>query len=285
EAKHKLPYIITRIANALDLSTFTLQHGFENVGLTYCDNIHGPDVKFEAKTVLTWGPTKELPAWVEENTRKKCVAVGCPKKLAVPKNNPSVKPGDRPIIGVFDNLHWHRYDDTYRAKFLDHLEDVALQRQDLRFVLKSHPDSVRNRNQALSARLLSMRNVEIADMHGEDEQEMTTPLLMAKATGVITTPSTIALDGSLAEIPVAICRYELDLDYYKPLFFLDDLEDWFTFLNDVTHQSGRDKLALNGKQFLDRTLVNGDPAANIINVMEKSVTQLPVINIPGKAGN
>ncbi len=57
-AMHKLPYILTRLANAVGTSTYTMQHGFENVGLSYYDEIHGPDVKFAAKTVLTWGPVE-----------------------------------------------------------------------------------------------------------------------------------------------------------------------------------------------------------------------------------
>ncbi len=68
---------------------YTLQHGFENVGLSYCDEIQGPDIKFAAKTVFTWGPTEELPPWVEKETRDKSVAVGCPKKCVIFENAPS----------------------------------------------------------------------------------------------------------------------------------------------------------------------------------------------------
>ncbi len=41
-AKGKLPYMITKLANAANVQTYTLQHGFENVGLSYCDEVHGP---------------------------------------------------------------------------------------------------------------------------------------------------------------------------------------------------------------------------------------------------
>jgi hypothetical protein len=262
-ARHKLPYVITGLANAVGVETYTLQHGFENVGLTYRDEIHGPDVKFSAKTVLTWGPTEELPDWVSKETRDKAVAVGCPKPLIVAKNTQSVKAGERPIIGIFDNLHWHRYDEKYAELFLSHLEETARQRREFRFVLKSHPDSIRNRSRALEARLGSMENVDIADLLGEQEPGLSTSWLLSHALCVITTPSTIALDGALAGVPVAVTRYGLDLSYYAPLSLLDNIDDWQRFLNQVSDKSGHRQLKLNGEKFLSRVLVPGDPAAKI----------------------
>jgi len=266
-AKHKLPYQITLLANAAGVSTYTLQHGFENVGLTYCDEIHGPDVKFAAKTVLTWGPVEELPAWVSKETRDKSVAVGCPKKSSVLKNEATAATSARPIIGIFDNLHWHRYDENYVAKFLGHLEETATKWQKFRFVLKSHPDSVRNRSRELAARLGSMKHVDIADMLGGEEPELTTPWLLTHALGVITTPSTIALDGALAGVPVAVTRYGLDLSYYSPLSLLDNLADWQLFLDRLMDASEYSQLKLNGERFLGRVLVPGDPATKILDLM------------------
>lgn len=266
-ARHKLPHVLTVLANAVGLSTYTMQHGFENVGLTYCDEIHGPEVKFSAKTVFTWGPTEELPAWVEKETRDKAVAVGCPKKLVIAENNPLASRGERPIIGIFENLHWHRYDEKYTATFLNHLEEIARQRKEFRFVLKSHPDSIRNRNRELTVRLRSMENVDIADFTEDAEPTLTTPWLLSHALGAITTPSTIALDGALSSLPIAVTRYGLDLNYYTPLYLLDQLEDWHTFLNQLTEESEYRHLKLNGERFLNRVLVSGDPVTKILNLM------------------
>ena len=266
-ARHKLPHVLTVLANAVGISTYTMQHGFENVGLTYCDEIHGPEVKFSAKTVLTWGPTEELPAWVEKETRDKAVAVGCPKKPVIAGNNPLVSRGERPIIGIFDNLHWHRYDEKYTATFLNHLEETARQRKEFRFVLKSHPDSIRNRTKELTVRLRSMENVDIADLIESVEPALTTPWLLSHALGVITTPSTIALDGAVSRVPVAVTRYELDLNYYLPLCLLDKLEDWHTFLNRLMEEAEYCHLKLNGDRFLNRVLVSGDAASRIINLI------------------
>ncbi len=266
-ARHKLPYVLTGLANAVGISTYTMQHGFENVGLTYHDEIHDADVKFSSKTVLTWGPTEELPAWVGKDTRDKCVTVGCPKKLVINENAPSAEKDERPIIGVFDNLHWHRYDEKYVSTFFSHMEESARQHKEFRFVLKSHPDSVRNRSKELTARLRSMKDVTIADLFGEEEPPLTTPWLLTRALGVITTPSTIALDGALAKVPVAVTRYGLNLDYYTPLSFIDNLEDWQLFLNRLKDNLGYIHLKQNGERFLNRTLISGDSAARILDIM------------------
>jgi hypothetical protein len=266
-ARYKLPYIITRLANTAGLSTYILQHGFETIGLTYCDKIHGPEVKFSAKTVLTWGPSEELPAWVSRETRDKVVAVGCPLRLIITRNESSAETGERPIIAVFDNLHWHRYDKKYVATFLSHLEEIARQRQEFRFILKSHPVSIRRRSKELVARLSSMDNVDIADMLEDEGAGLTTPLLLSHAMGVITTPSTIALDGALAGVPVAITGYGLDLSHYSPLTLFDSLEDWHNFLDRLAKKSDHSQMRFNGEQFLNRVLVSGDPATRILDLM------------------
>ena len=265
-AKHKLPYILTRMANTAGIATYTLQHGFENIGLTYRDRIHGPEVKFAARTILTWGPTTELPNWVEKETRDKAIAVGCPKKFAIVENKSSEKTGERPIVGVFDNLHWHRYDENYRSAFLRDLQAIADQRREFRFILKSHPVSVRKRDKDLAATLRSMDNLEVADLC-ESGKAWTTPWLLSKALGVITTPSTIALDGALARVPVAVTRYGLELDYYRPLSLFDSIEDWHGFLDGLTEEVGTGRLKLQGERFVDRVLVSGDPSQKILDLL------------------
>jgi len=265
-APHKLPYIITKIANAMGVSTYTLQHGFENIGLNYCDDIHGPDVKFAAKTVFTWGQPAEFPAWVNKETVAKSIAVGCPKKLVILENNPPTSTEELPIIGIFDNLFWHRYDEKYRSTFLRHLKDISEQRKDFRFILKCHPNDVRKRSKELAAILQNLENVEVVDLLGEEEI-LTTPWLLTRAVGVITTPSTIALDAALAKVPVAVSRYGLDLTYYSPLHLLDEFEDWQHYLDRLMEKSEDTILKQNGEQFLSRVLVTGDPVSNILNVM------------------
>ncbi|MEX0758590.1 MAG: hypothetical protein WD100_03320, partial [Tistlia sp.] len=127
---HRVGHALTRVAEAAGLATFTLQHGLENVGLTYFDAVHR-QVRFASRTVLTWAEPDGLPAEVPEATRAKCLAVGRPDSLPARGLLPG---GDgRPLVCVFENLHWHRYDEAYRAAFFDDLERAAGERRDLRF--------------------------------------------------------------------------------------------------------------------------------------------------------
>lgn len=267
-SKNKLPFMLTRLANAVRIPTYTLQHGFETVGLTYRDALHGPEVKFAASTVLTWGPVENLPAWVAQETRNKAVAVGYPLEPASPALHALQPPGDpRPIVGVFDNLHWHRYSPSYTAAFVDHLERAAKQRPGLRFILRSHPASLRNRSRELASRLVNMENVEFAESIGEVELQSATPWLLSHALGVITTPSTIALDGALARCPVAVTGYGLTLDCYAPLAVLERFEDWLLFLDRLTDSSWSRALGQNGERFLNRAVLPGDAPGKILELM------------------
>ena len=202
----------------------------------------------------------------------KSIAVGCTKKLVILENNPARNTGERPIIGVFDNLYWHRFDEKYRSTFLRHLKEISEERKDFRFILKSHPNDVRKRSKELATILRNLENVEVVDLLGEEEN-LTTPWLLSCAVGVITTPSTIALDGALANVPVAVCRYGLDLAYYSPLSLLDKFEDWQRYLDGLTEKSENSKLKQNGERFLSRVLVAGDPVSKILNVMTRHQTK------------
>jgi len=265
---NKLPYIITRLANRVRVPTYTLQHGFETAGLTYYDAVYGPEVKFAAKTVLTWGRVDELPAWVAKETRDKAVAVGYPVTFTARGNFSFAEPADkRPIIGIFDNLHWYRYSESYVESFLCHMEEVARQRSEMRFILRSHPAAIRHRSRELSDRLRSMTNIELAEIIGDVELQMATLWLLSHALGVITTPSTIAFDSALAGVPVAVTGYGINLDSYSPLTTLQDLGDWQRFLGQITEPPEYQQLKLAGMRFLDRVLVPGDAASRILNMM------------------
>ena len=212
-AAHKIPYLLTRVANAAGIHTFTLQHGFENVGLTYMDGTYGPHIRFAAQTVLTWGPVQNLAAAVSDETRRKCVAVGCPKlHLTIPSDE-ARSAADRPIIAVFEGLHASRFDDQYLIQFFKDLQQMAQDFPGLHFILKPHPGAlVRTPRHAES--LDSLRGVDVLDPALPESAYWTTPRLIAHALAVITTPSTIALDAALAQTPAAVIRYGQMIPYY-----------------------------------------------------------------------
>jgi hypothetical protein len=115
-----------------------------------------------------------------------------------------------------------------------------------------------------------MTEVTVADVSGKEEEPMTTPWLLSHALGVITTPSTIALDAALAKVPVAVTRYGLDLDYYTPLSLIDSLADWQSFTTRLKDNIGNNQLKLHGEEFLSKVLVAGDSATKILDVMVRS---------------
>jgi hypothetical protein len=266
-AAHKVPYMLTRVANAAGVRTFTLQHGFENVGLTYMDGTYGPHIRFAAQTVLTWGPVHNIPAAVSDETRRKCVAVGCPKlHLAVPAEDERPA-ADRSVIAVFEGLHASRFDDQYISQFFKDLQEAAQNFSGLDFILKPHPGAlVRTRHHAES--LDSLRGVEVLDASHPESAHWSTPRLIAHALAVITTPSTIALDAALAKTPVAVIRYGQMSPYYanyEPLPLIDTQADWQDFLNTVS----RDPKLLEPprKTFLDKVIVPGDAADRLLDVV------------------
>jgi len=266
-AAHKVPYLLTKIANAAGVRTYTLQHGFENVGLTYWDGIYGPHIRFAAQTVLTWGPVENIPRAVSEETRRKCVAVGCPKIHLATESEPIKNSDDRPIIALFEGLHANRFDDRYITQFFKDLQNVVQRFSELRFMLKPHPGAL-VRSPLHAASLASLRGVEVLDPAHPSSVKWSTPHLLAEAFAVITTPSTIALDASLAKTPVAVIRCGQTVPYYenyKPLPLLDETEDWQDFLNNILQDPN--SMDTIRKAFLDRVMLPGDAANRILDLV------------------
>ena len=269
-AAHKIPYLLTRVANAAGVRTFTLQHGFENVGLTYMDGTYGPHIRFAAQTVLTWGPVDNIPAAVSDETRRKCVAVGCPKlHLAAPaeEKRPAA---DRPVIAVFEGLHASRFDDDYTRQFFKDLQEVAQNYPGLHFILKPHPGAL-VRTQRHDEGLASLRGVDVLLPAHPASARLSTPRLIACATAVITTPSTIALDAALAETPVAVVRYGQTIPYYawyEPLPLIDTPADWQDFLDKVSRDP--QLLETSRQTFLDKVILPGDAADRLLDVVVSS---------------
>jgi hypothetical protein len=273
-AAHKVPYLLTKVAKAAGVQTYTLQHGFENVGLTYCDGIYGPQIRFAAQTVLTWGPVENIPPAVSEETRRKCVAVGCPKIHLVTPSEPIINSGDRPIIALFEGLHADRFDVRYATRFFKDLQHMVQRFSDLRFILKLHPGALVRSPLHLQS-LASLRGVEVLHPAHPESVRWSTPRLLAEALAVITTPSTIALDASLAKTPIAVIRYGQTIPYYenyKPLPFLDETEDWQDFLNNIL----RDPTFMEPlrKAFLGRVMLPGDAANRILDVVVDKAHQV-----------
>ncbi len=268
-ASHKVPYLITMIANACKVHTYTMQHGFENVGLTYHDPELGPNVHFAAQNVLTWGPVDRLPGTVAIDTRRKCLAVGCPKVHLSKMEKIPKKDDGIPIIAVFEGLHVDRFDDNYMHLFFTDLQHMADTFTNLHFILKPHPGVIQ-RSKIHTELLHTLRNIEILDPARATKTPWTTPGLLLNALAVITTPSTIALDAAMAAVPVAVTRYGQNIPYYayyEPLPIIDTTRDWHAFLKIA--QTKRSQLMEVSQCFLERVQLPGNAAERILAIVSK----------------
>lgn len=234
---HRLAYALTQEANVLGLHTATLQHGVENVGLTYFDDRQGADVLFASKTVFSWNGSSCLPDAVSGETRAKVVDGGLPgplddhifgpwrDRLNIPSNG-------RRIIGVFENLHWTRFSDSYRQSFLADLQAMTEAFPQLFFLMKPHPEG-RWLTQRFGGKRPANDNLLVADPAAPIWNLLTAPSLMPILDAVVTTPSKVALDAAIAGVPVCVAAYGTPYEFYSPLLQLQNRGDWHTFLSEI----------------------------------------------------
>ena len=248
---HKAGHSLVSRANARGLATFTLQHGLENIGLTYKDQQHGEDVRFAAATIFTWGARRDLAPWTAPETRAAVVPVGSPKSAPAPAHGAPLNQGHwARTVGVFENLHWRRFDEAYRQRVLDDLGAAAAAHEDTLFLIKPHhAGRWTSRNRALVG---ERPNLVVVDPTDSAWEPHTAPALIASVDAVLTTPSTVALDAARTGRPVAVFGYDLDLPLYAPLPIVRGLQDLEAFLAD----EGDDWLMRN-EGFLQRARLPG----------------------------
>lgn len=263
---HKGPHTLTQRANKKGILTYTMQHGFDNVGVTYFDEEYPVGkIMFASRTFFTWGKTSELPAETPAETAAKCIAVGCPKfiapalvKIDVAQQIPTHR-ADKPLLVVFENLHWSRYSDRYRQQFLQDLEQSAIANPDTTIIVKPHHTGLWL-TKRYQGKIPAASNLIVADPKDPKWETFTAPALIQVASAVITTPSTVAIDAARSHCPVAVVAYDLDLPRYEPLPLLRDRQDWQAF----TRTSGKTSLA-PVEEFLYERLLPGDAAGRIVD--------------------
>ena len=227
---HKAGHTLLGRAKAQGLPTFTLQHGLENIGLTYKDHLHGEEIRFAADTVFIWGRTEGLASWVPAETRAKIAALGSPKDAPAPAAAANLRQGHWPrVIGVFENLHWHRFSELYLERVLEDLAEAAEARPDTLFLVKPHhAGRWLSRN---PERLKPRANLVVIDPTDSAWEPHTAPALIASVDAVLTTPSTVALDAARTGRPVAVLGYDLELPLYDPLPIVRRAQDLDAFLD------------------------------------------------------
>ena len=265
---HRFSHSITQAANKAGVVTGTLQHGFENVGLTYSDDLQVIErIEFAAQHIFVWGDLSQLHPRVKESTRRKCIPVGCPKLVAAEDVAlPSIVPLGKPVVGIFENLHWHRYDDSYRSFFLDGALRLAETYPDVTFIIKSH-NAGRWLTTRFNGELTHITNLLIADPSEPQWVGLTASSMLRHMSGVITSPSTVALDAARAGLPVAVVAHGLALENYTPIYKIQDAAQWTDFVARLFDDTCRKRLTDASHTFLARVVLPGDAATHIVKYL------------------
>ena len=264
---HKFTHQITNIANDAGIKTFTIQHGFENIGLTYSDSVHDiQNISMAAQKILTWGDESTFHPKLQNEIRVKIVPIGCPKPVGTKDVcETSLNDLDKKIIGVFENLHWHRYSQDYQNWFLESLMACADRYPDVVFFVKPHPAGMWLTSR-FKGELPTAKNIVIADPLESKWEKCSINDFLSKLSAVISTPSTVVMDAVREDIPTLVCGFDLSLQNYQPLPIAANTQDWFTFIDDVIKKSD-DVFSKANTSFIARTLIPGNAAEKIINLL------------------
>jgi hypothetical protein len=247
-------------SRAAGARVLTLQHGLDNGGLTF-----GPRIRANGLTadlVLTWGGTHRLTDAAPAEVKAKAIPVGCPKRVFHRSDFADFPHADRPFIAVFENLHWRRYSDDYRERFVRDLAATAEAAPEMSFLVKPHMGGqwfVRGGSNALLP-----SNVEIAHPAAERWRRFTADAFLVHASAVITTPSTIALDAARYGVPAALVTYGIAAQNYHPLQRLEQFADWLAFVEQIRRGS-YDRTQLEA--FFADAVVPGDAVARILTTI------------------
>ena len=234
-------------ARAAGARTYVLQHGLECAGMF---GLEADAVLFASDTVFCWFPPDAIPGNLPDATRTKLVHVGRPD----PPGGWRRTGARRFDLGVFENLHWERYGDADRSRFVEGLTAVARSRPNLRILLRPHPAGAWA--DQLSHELAQFGNITPVGASVARTSLAGSAEVLGEIERVITTPSTVALDAALAGLPTALAVPGGTV--YRPLRVLDSPRDWIEF------SSGGlgDPSALD--QFRSRVLLAGDGAQPIV---------------------
>lgn len=268
---HKLAHDLVTTANRMGIRTGTLQHGVENIGLTYFDEFQGPEVEFASQVVLTWAGHERLLKDVCQRTRDKVVDVGLPSSTPdavfqgyAEKVEGLPKDGSK-IIGIFENLHWTRYSDAYRQNFLDDLQAATDEFPNLMFVTKPHHEG-RWLSERFKGKRPENNNLLIIDPKAPGWEYLTAPSILQRMSGIVTTPSKVALDACLASIPVAVSSYDGPYAYYEDLPAIHSRKDLFSFL-DALESGDPGYFKCQSEQFLAATISSVDRPERVIQAL------------------
>jgi hypothetical protein len=268
---HICAHNLTKRANQVGILTYTLQHGFENIGLTYFDEIHSVEsIHFASQKILIWGELNTLSPNILPETKSRCIPIGCFKEISDFSQNIQIPQRRDYLIAIFENLHWHRYNDDYRNHFIEDLEQTARLFPDTTFLIKPH-HAGKWLTKRYKGQVPNVENLAIADPQDPQWEPFTAPAIIQYADGAITTPSTVALDAAQMNCPVAVIGYGLELPNYKPLVIINSLEDWITFIKQLRTSQSRLASIDRVRAFVKSNVVPGNAVERVLNLISTDI--------------
>ena len=270
---HHFSHLLTKRANKKGLLTYTLQHGWENIGLTYFDDDFTPNnVNFASQKILIWGTEDSLLPDVHQTIKRRCISVGCPKETAgitTTEKLPILRQNAF-LISIFENLHWNRYDNNFREQFIQDLISTSTQFPNTTFLVKPH-----HAGQWLTKRYkgskLQKDNIIIIDPADSQWEPYTAPALIKYSDGIFTTPSTVALDSANLNQATCIIGYELDLPKYTPLPIIHSSADWINYVQQIQDLALREQLQQKATAFFEKSIVPGNAIERILSLIRADI--------------
>ena len=282
---HKPAHYLVNRANKMGIATYTLQHGLENIGLTYFDDEFPVDsVKFASRSIFIWGGMDSLHPRVSAEVRNRCIPMGCPKEFSA-DTHPEfpIKAKGRKIVAVFENLHWRRYSDSYRFRFLEDLVAASKARPDVLMIVKPH-HAGRWLTDQYRGSLPQLPNLILVNPRDPQWEPFTAPSLINVADAVITTPSTTVFDAASVQKPVSVVGYDLDLSLYEPLPVLKSTGDWVDTLDGVSSSEELERASLATRVFRSKFHHSSNPATKIALYIVSQLGNVVPVEVPEEIG-
>ena len=264
---HKFTNTLTQVANEMGIKTFTFQHGYENIGITYSDEIHNiKKIDIAANHILTWGASETFHPDIKPDIQSKIIPVGCLKPATALEQIPTLLDERQGVIvGVFENLHWHRYSKAYQELFMDSLDKASVEFPNVTFFIKPHPAGMWLTSR-YKGELPSQANIIIAN---PEDPKWDEPLLndyLRRLDAVISTPSTVVLDSARAGLPTLVCGFDLKLEKFSSLKIASETQDWLDFVSQIVN-GNTSQLKEHNRDFVSNAILNNDAISATLKLL------------------
>ena len=233
--------------------TFTVQHGFEGVGILQNrehDLAHGRGVTFAADVVCGWMEGERLTSMLPSQ-RSKLHVTGSPALLQMNYREPEETRAGNGL--VCENLHSVRLNVSgdFKTSFMDVFNGFcgALADEERSVTLRPHPGG----QYVLKNKVPLPENVQLnnAPIYKVD---------LTQFTYGISAPSSVLIDMVLAGIPVGVWRDasgRMDAGNYDGLTELSTLSDWLDFSREA--EAHPERFLEKQAQFLERQMMVTEP--------------------------